>query len=589
MQLEQTAHSAYKTRALMRDILRFLRPYKAKFALATLIRLTGDLLRLYPPYALSQIINFLTKYEAGMSIDPLWRLIITSIAAALCYVPCRETAKLIGYRISEKASLDAQLQTIEHLCKLDLMWHERENSGNKLKRIQKGGEGIDQILHMWITNVIEVTVNFVGVIVIIGLFDWMISLFMLSFMLVYYIISFFITKHCGNASHRVNIQEENLHGIVFETMNNIRTVKVLGMTNAIIPRIEATMSVLFARITSRIGWFRVRDGVLSGFGNLFIYLMIGFMAFGVVNGRYELGFLVLFYDYFYKIWENVEEISRITLDFVVAKFGIARMMGILSEPVHIDIEKGKNTFPDQWKRISLRNVSFSYDENEALRNISFDIQRGEKIGIVGVSGAGKSTLFKLLLKEHEAYQGDIFFDDIPLRDIARSSYFQHSAVVLQDTEVFNFTLRDNITLSNVEAARDTKLLDQAIEISHVHDFMEKLPNGLDTFIGEKGIRLSGGEKQRVGIARAIFKQPQVLFLDEATSHLDMESEEKIKDSLHQFFQQVTAVVIAHRLSTIKEMDRIIVIEKGELIESGTFNALYAKKGRFYELWEMQKF
>jgi ATP-binding cassette subfamily B protein len=221
--------------------------------------------------------------------------------------------------------------------------------------------------------------------------------------------------------------------------------------------------------------------------------------------------------------------------------------------------------------------------------VSFDISRGEKVGIVGISGAGKSTLYKLLLKEHENYEGGILFDDIPLRNIKRSSYFKHSAVVLQDTEVFNFKLKDNISLSNVDESENEALLRRAVKIAHVTDFMNKLPDGLDTYIGEKGVKLSGGEKQRVGIARAIFKQPDVLFLDEATSHLDMESEEKIRDSLHSFFQQVTAVVIAHRLSTIKEMDRIIVIEKGEIVESGSFDKLIEKKGRFCELWDKQKF
>jgi ABC-type multidrug transport system fused ATPase/permease subunit len=160
---------------------------------------------------------------------------------------------------------------------------------------------------------------------------------------------------------------------------------------------------------------------------------------------------------------------------------------------------------------------------------------------------------------------------------------------LQDTEVFNFRLRDNITLANIKDANDEKRLQQAIEVAHVTDFLGKMPQGLDTEIGEKGIRLSGGEKQRVGIARAVFKQPDLLFLDEATSHLDLESEEKIRDSLHCFFQSVTAVVIAHRLSTIKEMDRIIVLEEGRIIEEGPFEELYAKKGRFHELWEKQKF
>jgi ABC-type multidrug transport system fused ATPase/permease subunit len=259
---------------------------------------------------------------------------------------------------------------------------------------------------------------------------------------------------------------------------------------------------------------------------------------------------------------------------------------ILQEPINIENETGKHAFPKKWQHLTLKNLSFSYDEKPVLQNISLTIQRGEKIGIVGLSGAGKSTLFKLLMKEHEGYTGDIHFDEVPLRNIEKSSYLQSMAAVLQETEVFNFTLEENITIARAGKNRDR--LTKALQVSHVIDFLEKLPSGLKTLIGEKGFRLSGGERQRVGLARAIYKQPQLLLLDEATSHLDLESEKKIQESLHEFFQTVTAIVIAHRLTTIKEMDRIVVIEDGKIVESGSFSTLFKSKGRFYELWEQQK-
>jgi ABC-type multidrug transport system fused ATPase/permease subunit len=281
-------------------------------------------------------------------------------------------------------------------------------------------------------------------------------------------------------------------------------------------------------------------------------------------------------------------LSRAAQDFVTARFSIARMKAILNEPITIDDEKGKVLFSPQWKKITFEDVSFAYGDNRVLNKISFEVRRGEKVGIVGLSGAGKSTLFKLLLKEREEFDGKILFDDISLKKIRKNDYFKQVSVVLQDTEVFNFSLQDNITITNTKQKANKKLLQQALRTAHVDDFLHKLPQGLETVIGEKGIKLSGGERQRLGIARAVFKQPQMLLLDEATSHLDLESEENIQDSLHKFFDQVTAIVIAHRLTTIKEMDRILVIENGALMESGSFEQLYAQKGRFYELWEKQR-
>lgn len=284
----------------------------------------------------------------------------------------------------------------------------------------------------------------------------------------------------------------------------------------------------------------------------------------------------------------MSELADVSQRIVIAKYGIARMVEVLQEPVNIDDEKGKVKFHDDWKKIEVKNLSFDYGEEAVLKNLSFTISRGQRIGIMGLSGAGKSTLFKILLKEYDDYTGDVLIDGVSFKTISKKDYFNHVAVVLQETEVFNFKLRDNITISNFKENKNTELFNRATSTAHIDELIEKLPQKDQTLIGEKGIKLSGGEKQRLGLARAIFKDPQVLFLDEATSHLDIESEEKIQDSLHKFFKTITAVVIAHRLTTIKEMDRILVMEDGQIIEEGSFDELYKKNGRFTELWDKQK-
>lgn len=580
---------AYSTIALMRDMWRFLHPYKWRFLFVTCCRLLGDIARLYPTIALAQIVSFLSTYQAGQSLAPVWHYIALAGLAYFLHITGRQTAKIIGFRLAERVGLDAQLQTLQHLFLLDLAWHEKENSGNKMKRLQKGGDSMQLILRMWLNNFIEIAVNFVGITIIFAAFDVLLSIAIVGFMVVYFLISSVFMKRASALSHQVNIGEEEIHGLAFEAVNNMRSVKVLGMSFSLEKRIRRKMDSVFSTIRKRVFWYQSRDWVLVLFGYTFSLAVIAFIAMGIVSGSYQLGILVLFIEYFRKIWENIEEMARVLLDFVIAKYSVFRMTEILMEPVRIDTHHGKKDFPAQWDKIEVRNLSFGYETGrDVLRNISFTIKKGERVGIVGVSGAGKSTLFKLMLKEHENYTGEIVIGNTPLRDIRRTSFFKHSAVVLQDTEVFNFTLKDNITLAHPQESNNTKLLQQTVRTAHVQDFLRRLPEGLHTLIGEKGVKLSGGEKQRVGIARAIFKQPDILFLDEATSHLDMESEESIRDSLHQFFQKVTAVVIAHRLSTIKEMDRILVLEHGKIVEEGTFTQLYAQKGRFYELWEKQK-
>ena len=578
----------YSNRMLIQDIWNFLKPYKWRFFVASLSRFTSDISNLYPSYGFALVVTFLSKYSAGESLGYFWTILAILVAAYVIKYIFRYLGKYIGYQIAEKVAIDSQLVMINHLALLDIAWHEKENAGNKLKRIQKGSDGLERILRMWINNFIEIGINFVGMIFILSSFDKLIGAAMVAFLASYFCISFFLLKKASSVSQEVDIMEEGVSGLMFQAINNIRSVKVLAMAERIMVMIESQTAELFKKIRQRIFRFQSRATILNFWTILFKLGTIILIVYGIVQGHYEVGILVLFNGYFNSLVESVDELSEATQDLIVFKYGIARMQRTLNEPILIDNENGKVDLPVNWKKITVKNLSFAYGENKVLKNISFEINRGERVGMVGLSGAGKSTLLKLLLKENENYEGEILFDNLSLKKIKKKSYLRHAGVVLQDTEVFNFTLCDNITIASPRNRKKEDLVN-ALEIAHVDDFAHKLPRGLDTFIGEKGIKLSGGERQRLGIARAVYKQPELLFLDEATSHLDLESEEKIKDSLHRVFQKVTAVVIAHRLTTIREMDKILVIEKGEIIESGSFNELYAAKGRLYELWEKQKF
>jgi len=578
----------YSNWSLIRDVINFIRPYKSRFFAATFLRLSSDIAALYPTYAFAVIVTFFSKYAPGDSLKYFWTVLLLWTEASLWRSLAKNSGKYIGYQLAERISLDGQLKTIQHLFLLDIAWHEKENAGNRLKRIQKGGDGLERVMRMWINNFIEIGVNFVGMIFIFGKIDLLIGGVMVIFLAVYLSISLLMLSKASAASQAVDIKEEEMTGLMFQAISNIRSVKVLAMGGAILKMIHEQSVELFKKIRERVFRFQIRNITIDVIGQTFRIGTIAFIAYGIAHGRYEVGFLILFNGYFSSIWESVNELSETTQDLIICKYGIARMQRTINEPILIDNEKNKADLPKNWKKIIVKNLSFSYGKNKVLNNISFEIKRGERVGIIGLSGAGKSTLFKLMLKENEDFTGDILFDDVSIRKIKKKAYFDNVGVVLQDTEVFNFTLRENIEIASSKKHKKEDL-EQALNISYVSDFIHKLPLGVDTFIGEKGIKLSGGERQRLGVARAVYKQPQILFLDEATSHLDLESEEKIKDSLHKFFQKVTAVVIAHRLTTIREMDKIIVIEKGRIVEIGSFDELYGAGGRLFELWEKQKF
>lgn len=578
----------YSTWQLVKDVARLVSPYRGRFVSGSLLRLFSDIVSLYGAYGLAMIINIISAGQVQEQAAKIWTIVMIWVASFVFRTITIYYSKIILFNISDKTAIDVEQNAFAHMFKLDIAWHEKENSGNKLKRIQNASAGFNRLIHVWANNIIEIAVNFVGTIVIIYQFDKTTAVITTVFLVVYYLISRVLQRKAALASHIVNIQTEEMVGLQFEAINNIRSVKIMSMISTITDTLKFYADKLYEKTQNRVFWLMNRNSGQSSIGVIFKIAAIIYIIKGIIDGGLEVGLLILFNNYFNNIWQSVSEFSNVSQDVLVARYSISRLKEIMNEPVQIDNEDDKQQFPSDWKTIEFKNVSFSYGSNEVLKNICFKISRGEKVGIVGLSGAGKSTLFKLLLKEYENFSGDILIDGVPIQDISKQDYFRHVAVVLQETEVFNFSLRENIYLAGPGTANKEAELQKALSVAHVNDFLPKLSDGVDTPIGEKGVRLSGGEKQRLGIARAVFKQPQLLLLDEATSHLDLESEEKIQDSLHKFFQNVTAVVIAHRLTTIKEMDKILVIEDGEVIESGNFAQLTEKQGRFFELWEKQR-
>lgn len=574
----------YSNRDLIRDLVGFISPYKKKFLGGTVIRILSDVVWLYPALAIGQLIDYLTE---NINHFDVWYVVIllgVFIVCSFIHYVGRDLAKYLVYQVGEKSALDAGHRALDHMISLDIAWHEKENSGNKMKRVSHGQEGIKSLVRMWVDLLIESSVNTILIIAILATFDTVIAFTMTAYILTYYFLSLALLGKAKKQSHIVNVQEEHVQGELFEIVNNITTVKWMGLEESLLQRFSITLKKLMKEIRLRIKYFRIQSGILGVYNEIFRVGLFAYIIWGITQGHYGVGLLAIFLTYFTKVQIAADELAIVTSEYIIQKIRMQRLMSIFKEVATVE-DSGTETFPKNWKTLEIKNLSFSYLKQKYLYSVDLKIKRGEKIGIVGLSGAGKTTIFKLLLKLYNDYKGAILFDGIPLRQIKRHDFLASTAVVLQDTEVFNLSLADNITLST--KARDQKRLKRAIEVAHIKEFLYKLPEGVNTLIGEKGVKLSGGEKQRVGIARAIYKNPQILFLDEATSHLDIDSEEMIQDSLHHFFSDITAIVIAHRLSTIRAMDRIIVMKAGRIIEEGSFSNLLQRRGEFYRLWNKQ--
>lgn len=576
----------YDNKYLIKDIWRFVLPYKTKFFWGSIAKITSDIVWLFPVWALSEIITFASNYLLGESTLYVWQLMGAILIVSIYHFIFHDIAQYLIFQVAENTQVDAYKKTLKHLFVIDFKWHEKENSGNKMQKIIKGGASLNNIIRLYVDLLIKSSINLIAIFIILTALNLYFACILLFFFITYYLLSYYLTKKAALQSHIVNLEQENFSGMAFESINNISIVKSLRIGERIFPFLEKISQRLVEKTRKRIYLYRMRAGILNLYQEFFRLLIILFTLLQIFQGNLEVGILVMVLLYFGKIQESAYEFAETYNEFVIAKIDMFRMKEILQTEPKIE-NSGTQTFDIQWKKLLLKNISFSYHGKKVLKNFTLEIKKGEKIGIVGISGTGKSTLFKLLLKLYDDYEGKILFDKNSLHDIKRDSFMKSVAIVPQETELFNLSLEENITLC--QNSKNQKLFQKALKIAHVKDFIYKLPQGVDSLIGEKGIKLSGGEKQRVGIARAIYQEPEILLLDEATSHLDIESEKKIQTALHDFFKNITAIVIAHRLSTIKEMDKIVVMDQGEVLEIGSFNELMKQKGVFYKLWQKQKF
>jgi ABC-type multidrug transport system fused ATPase/permease subunit len=581
----------YSVRDYLSDLWHYIRPHRSKFYTALFFRITCDIARLYPAYAIAQIVQILTQNNITAQTNKITNIFIIWGLVTAYYSFFHNFSRYLGFQVAENASLELYKRTLNHIFKLDYSWQEKENSGNKMKRIDKGLEGVNTSIRKIFNPIVEVLVNLIGVILIFLGLDKLLSLSLVIYVLVFFMIGSKMLKKAITQEKIVNKTFEDLTGITFESLNNIQTIKSLSIEKGVGVLIKRHITQLVPRIKKRIYYYQTLWGITNSWENFFKYSIILYLSFGVIHNTSSIGILVLFIQLFEKVDNSVADLVDVTQEIAVAKIGMSRAAYILAINPKIEDEKSghkKLLYPPDWNEIKVKDINFSYNKNKAISNVSFNIKRGEKVGIVGLSGAGKSTLFKLFLDLYENYKGNIFLDNIPLKSMQRSSYINHVAVVLQDTELFDMSLRDNIEIAAVSKIKDVSVLDQVIDRAHLREVVDDLPKGVDTLVGEKGIKLSGGQRQRVGIARALFRKPDILLMDEATSHLDTHSEKEIQRAILETVDRFTAIVIAHRLSTIKAMDKIIVLDKGQLAEQGSFDELLRMDGLFAKMWYEQK-
>lgn len=489
----------------------------------------------------------------------------------------------------QKAIRGLTLFSIRHLNKLSLVWHENEGSGGKLQRVMTGRKGYDEILRHIRWDFFPLVGNVVAIFISIAITDipsfylWL----YLGFIGSYIGCSWYFARPYLTLYNKFNEKFENLLSGVYEFVSAVRTAKAFHIGQYID---DTATKLEEIGQESIIKAFRVnlRRWTLSNFVGcfwIFLFAWIGFKQ--AISGEMSTGLYAATFFMATYIWHSCEVVGVILEKLYEYGNGVSRLVHTLRvTPKQLDL-KPSQALPDDWKTITLNNISYIYggDANQGIKDISLHVKRGQKIAFVGNSGAGKSTLVKLLIKQMLQNSGDFKIGNTPISHIPTGEWLSQIGYVPQDVELFNLTIRENILIDRDEVSED--FLTEILRQSALDEFINSLPEKLDTIIGERGVKLSGGQRQRLGIARALIRNAPIMIFDEATSSLDSISEARIQTAIENSFEGRTVFVIAHRLSTLRNVDHIIVLDEGRIIEEGRFDDLLSQKGHFAKLWSIQ--
>ncbi len=491
-------------------------------------------------------------------------------------------------KVAQRALRSLALETFEHIHRLSMRYHITRKTGGLSRIIERGVKGVEFLLRFLLFSIGPLILELLMIGgILLYLFDVSYLAVVAVTIALYVWFTFKVTEWRVKLRREMNNQDTDANQKAIDSLLNYETVKYFGAEHREAMRYDKAMEGYEAAALKT-------SYSLAGlnFGQSFIItsglvIVMVLAAIGVENGTLTVGDFVMVNAYMIQITMPLNFLGTVYREIRQALVDMGEMFDLLEQPQEVQDAKNAKTLEIKGGMIELEDVHFGYDSaRPILQGVSLKAEPGQMIAIVGSTGSGKSTIGRLLFRFYDVGAGALRIDGQDVRDVTQTSLHANIGVVPQDTVLFNDTIRYNIAYGRAGATQSE--IEGAAKAAQIHDFIAALPEGYETQVGERGLKLSGGEKQRVGIARTLLKDPAILLLDEATSALDSETEQDIKDALMRAGKGRTVLTIAHRLSTIAEADQIIVLEKGEVVERGSHDGLLAKDGRYAQLWHRQQ-
>ena len=559
--------------------------YRVVFSMLALI--FSKLIAVYTPLIYRDAVNALSN----QGVDNLF---LGAVGLTIAYGVSRifmngfqQLRDILFAKVAQRALRMLALKTFLHIHALSLRYHITRQTGGLSRIVERGVKGVEFLLRYILFSIgplilellliaillyVMLDIRYLGIIfVTIGIYGW---------------FTFKVTEWRVKLRKKMNDQDTDAAQKAVDSLLNFETVKYFNAEQREAIRYDMAMAgyeEAALKTAYSLGFLNFGQAVLITIGLIVVMVMA---ALGVQNGTLNVGDFVMVNAYMIQITMPLNFLGTIYREIRQALVDMGEMFNLLDQKK--EIVDGPNAKPINVieGHVKFSNVYFSYDKKrQILNDVNIDVCGGEKIAIVGSSGSGKSTIGRLLFRFYDVSGGSISIDGQDVRNVTQSSLHNAIGVVPQDTVLFNDSIFYNIAYGKDDATLEE--VENAARFAQIHEFVKSLPDGYETTVGERGLKLSGGEKQRVGIARTLLKDPPILLLDEATSALDSETEHEVKDALEWAWKGRTVISIAHRLSSISDAEKIVVLEEGCIVEMGRHNELLKKRGRYYDLWNLQ--